>query len=459
MINKIKSDDKKKNEEKIASVAAVSTPTGAGGIAVVRVSGPDALEIAFKILKKDNKKSELKVEPRRFYNFTAETGSIKDEVMVVYFKAPKSYTGEDVVEIQCHGNGIIADEILKALILNGARAAENGEFTKRAFLNHRIDLSQAESVIDLINAQSVSEINAAYDNMSGGLHKKLTQLQNTIAESVAAAQAAVDYPEEDIEEESKDSLEIKIKGIKKELQELVETYGDAVMIKEGIKIAIAGKPNVGKSMLLNALTKTDRAIVTDIPGTTRDTVEEQYSYKGLRFIITDTAGIRRTEDIVEKKGIERTYNALKGADIILAVAEAGENFAEEIPLFKPVIYVYNKTDLKPEIKKFKNETDAYIYVSAKENFNIEELKEKIYLTVNGAKINASGTRLNNVRHYNAAVEALNALNRAESNLRTFTLDCIISDLHHSYRALGQITGAVSSDNIISEIFKRFCVGK
>lgn len=444
------------------SIVAISTPAGEGGIAIVRISGDNALDIALKLVKIKTKKIK-KIEPRKFYFGFIETKNIKDEVLVVYFKAPNSYTREDLVEIHCHGNGLIASAIVKELILCGARAAQNGEFTKRAFLNHRIDLTQAEAVIDLINAQSFAEINSAYEMMGGGLYKKIEELQNKIVKMIAGANAAVDYPEEDVEEAQKDEIQENLKEFKKELDELISSYNESVFIKEGIKIAIAGEPNVGKSMLLNTLTQKDRAIVTDIPGTTRDTLEEQYLYKGLRFIVTDTAGLRNTEDTIEKIGIERAYNALKSADIILAVSESGDEFNQNKDILKDkkVIYVYNKIDKikdKNSDEKIK-ETDEKIYISAKENININSLKEKIYKLVNGAKISGGGARLNNVRHYDAALKAMQCLLNAENNLDNFTLDCIISDLHHAYRALGSITGAVSSEEIVEEIFSRFCVGK
>lgn len=444
------------------SIAAISTPAGEGGIAIVRVSGEDVPDIVFKIVKIKNI-NKSNIEPGRFYYGSVKTQNIQDEIMLVYFKAPKSYTKEDLIEIHCHGNGLIASSILKELIFCGARLAENGEFTKRAFLNNRIDLTQAEAVTDIINAQSESEINAAFEAVNGALYKKIESLQNEIVSMTAGANAAVDYPEEGIEEQEKEELK---KGLDKfilELNGLINSYGDSVYIKEGIKIAIVGEPNVGKSMLLNSLIQKDRAIVTDIPGTTRDTLEEQFLYKGLRFILIDTAGIRSTEDIIEKLGIERSHRAIKSADIVLAVSEIGEEFKENNGVLKDkkVIYVYNKIDLKnKENPNLKNEENPdKILVSAKENININSLKEKIYSLVNGEKISASGARLSNARHYNAALNARNLVLNARNNIDGFTLDCIISDLHHAYRALGTITGATATDEIVNEIFARFCVGK
>lgn len=433
------------------TIVAVATPSGEGGISVVRISGINAKKIGFSLV---NKKDEI--IPNLLKLATLDTGLIKDEVMIVYFKAPNSYTGEDVVEIQCHGNNFITENIVKTLIERGSRIAENGEFTKRAFLNNKIDLTKAEGIIDIINAKTTAQINAANDMMNGEIYKKIALIQNLIISLTAKAEVSVDYPEEDLEYITVKEIEKSLLDIIEDLTKLSSSFNEGKLIREGVKVALVGEPNVGKSQLMNALLNQNRAIVTDIKGTTRDTLEESYSYKNIRFNIVDTAGIRETDDVIERLGINRSLEALNSCDILLAISEADRDFPKNLEKDKPIIYVKNKID---KIKVFsENSNKNVVYISALKNENINLLKDMIY-DLSYGKVASGGVCLQNTRQYNATLTALNALLRAKESIGVLTLDCIISDLNEAYRSLGTITGLYATSEIVNEIFARFCVGK
>ena len=439
------------------TIAAVSTAAGKGAIAIVRLSGEKAIEIAKTIL---NIKSDP--IPKKIERYVLTTENIKDDVTAVFYKAPKSYTGEDAVEIFCHGNNFIAEEIVAECIRKGAYPAENGEFTKRAFLNNKIDLTQAEGIIDIINAESRAGINASFGAVEGFLFKEIELIQKEILSMSAEAGAAVDYPEENIEEVTIDLLSEKITAILKKLKKLVESYDSGKIMRDGIRVAIVGEPNVGKSLLLNRLLGRDRAIVTDIEGTTRDTLEEAFEYKGVKFVFIDTAGIRETTDMIEKVGIERSYRAINEADLILSVTEQNKRYAPIEATNKKILKILNKSDIfeyfEYGVADLKNEEGVDISVSAKTGENIDKLKELIY-NVTCKDVSASGAILTNARQYSAAIKAYEALQRAHSSAKDNLFDCVISDLSEAYRTLGTVTGAYASDDVVSEIFSRFCVGK
>lgn len=439
----------KKNLNKNKTIAAVSTAAGKGAIAIVRLSGERAEKIARKILCAEDKK----IKYREMNRYALKTANIKDDVTAVFFKAPKSYTGEDAVEIYCHGNNGIADEIVSECIRLGASAAENGEFTKRAFLNNKIDLTQAEGIIDIINAESKAGINAAYGAIDGEIFKEIEELQKEVLSMSAEAGAAVDYPEEDLEEVTAQGLLERIKDAKRKLKKLIRSYDDGKKMKDGVKVAIAGEPNAGKSLLLNRLLGRDRAIVTDIEGTTRDTLEEKFEYRGIIFTLIDTAGLRSTENEIEKFGIERSYRAIDGADVVLSVFEPGKSSVINDNETAKIIKVLNKSDI------YSGGNEEYdIKISAKTGENVEELKEIIF-SLTCKDISANGAILTNARQLEAVKNAYGALERAEQSASGDSFDCMISDLSDAYRALGSVTGAFASDDVVNEIFSRFCVGK
>ena len=431
------------------TITAISTPAGEGGIAVIRISGKDALNFSASIL---SYRGILK--DRMIKIAVLNTGTVQDEVLLLYFKSPHSFTGEDVLEIQCHGNYFLAKRIAEALIKNGCRAAEPGEFTRRAFLNGRIDLTKAEGILDLICAKSESALVAAYAQVKGEVFSAIDALQKQIITLVANASAAIDYPEEYLSEVTNLELFAAVKPIKKELIALKDSFDSGVLIREGVRVVIVGLPNVGKSLLMNRLLGHDRAIVTDEAGTTRDTVEESFLYRGVRFILTDTAGIREAASEAEKQGIERSVRAAEEANLILAVAEADKEFILPLPNSKPVLFVKNKTDLF-SVKK--GTEDNAVNISALTQHNIETLKEEIYARTVG-KISASGVSINNLRQFTAVLKTLEALDRIVQSSQ-ISLDCVLSDLNEAYRALGTVTGITATDSIINAIFSNFCVGK
>jgi tRNA modification GTPase len=429
------------------TIAAIATPSGNGGIGVIRVSGTDAYEICVRLLNKKN------FSPRTAEVCVLKTGEISDEVIALYFKHPHSFTGEDVFEIHCHGGYFLINKILEALIKEGCRLAEAGEFTKRAFLNGKLDLTAAEGIIDLISASSESAVNSASAAVRGETFKKIEKIQNGIKNLLALSGGAVDYPEEDIEEITFEELKNGIKIIKAETEALINSFNGGRFAREGVTVAVYGEPNVGKSTLFNRLCGYERAIVTDEAGTTRDTVEESYVYKGIRFNVTDTAGIRNgLKSAAEKKGIERSEEAVASADVVLAVYETGEEFNLALRNDKKVIFVENKSD---KTRKNAAKTDKAVLVSALKGENIDGLKERIFVSAVGKTV-TGGSGLNNLRQLSGAEGALEALKRAE---RAPNLECVISDLSDGYRLLGAVTGAAATDEIVDEIFKRFCVGK
>lgn len=441
------------------TIIALSSPAGEGGILVIRLSGKDSLKIAklFVSIKQKNIKEFI---PNYMTLCQVKTDKITDEVLCVYFKAPNSYTGEDVFEIHCHGNMVIAREIINYALENGCNEASPGEFTKRAYLNQKIDLTKAEGIIDIINAQNVSAINSAYNFIEGKLFKKITEIQKKVINLTAHAEVTIDYPEEDEEEKTAKEIEKEAKIIKNDLQALKDSYNGGRILKDGVRVAIIGEPNTGKSSLLNAILEQDRAIVTDIAGTTRDTIEESYSYKGIRFIFVDTAGIRDNAEQIEEIGIKKSKEEIISSDIILALSEYDKNFKIKVEDNKQVIYVKNKIDKIKDFNDSKLEKNKdIVYISAKTGDNLDKLKELLYnKTV--SKISTSGVNINNQRQYKSVLLAIESIyNVLEALNNNITMDCIISDLNSCYHALGQITGVVTSEAILDEIFSRFCVGK
>lgn len=440
------------------TIATISTPVGRGAIAIVRMSGDRALEIAAEIFNCKKLKSFEDAQPNYMYYGSIDAGAFKDNILAVYFKAPRSYTGEDVVEFQCHGGVRLVEEILKACLSRGAEIADKGEFTKRAFLNGKIALSDAEGIIDMINSESIASLNASYRLSSGAIADKISSLQNSLLDGISQLEASLDYPEEMEEEAKHDSKEI-IDNLINELQKLSDTSKVGGYIRQGINVAIIGQANVGKSSLLNAFIGKDRAIVTDIAGTTRDSLEEYVEVDGVMLKMIDTAGIRDTGDVVESMGVERSIKAAKGSDIILFVTEAGrplndyeKNLISQFEDGNKIMLVINKCD------KAQDERND-IKISAKNNIGIEELKKKIVSTFVGTNVDTNGNIITNSRHAQAIKKALDSLKNAEANYFLLPTECILIDMREAYFSLGAITGNTASEDIIDNIFSKFCLGK
>ncbi len=428
------------------SIAAIATASGTGGVAIIRISGEKCLEIASKVFtpKKDFK-------PNYMYPGNIAGDGFTDYGFLVYFKAPKSFTGEDVIEFHCHGGVQIARGILKKCISLGARLAERGEFTKRAFLNGKLTLASAEGMADMINAESLALLRAGSMLYGEKLSGEVKKLQNSLKDILAEVAVEIDYPEEDENGFDLKKIFAKISTLKGEIDGLLKSYKCGKKIKEGVTVALCGKPNTGKSSLLNALLGYDKAIVSAEEGTTRDAVEGAIEIDGIMYNLIDTAGIRERAGNVESIGIERARKIINSADIILSVSEGEE---VELPenLHGEVIKVFNKSDVKKPVG------DYDIAVSAKTGEGVENLKKLI------AEKGLGDTALDKAfiveeRHYGALLRATEALNSATANIEVLTLDIIAVDLKDAWDALGEITGETANEEIISTVFSKFCVGK
>ena len=450
------------------TICAISTPIGVGGISIIRVSGKDSIKIANKVFS--CKKESLENNPRKMLLGTFNAGAFKEKCMAVFFKEPNSYTGEDMVEFQCHGGMAVSTGVLNAIIEAGGSLAEAGEFTKRAFINGKLSLDEAEGVIDIINSESESEIKAGYNLLSGNLKKEISDMQNVLTNLLAKIEVTIDYPEEDLEDQTVIDVKKDLENIKTDLIEILNNSQTGVKIKSGYRVAIVGKTNVGKSSLLNAMLNFDKAIVTNIQGTTRDLVEDTYTFNGVKFILVDSAGIRETDDVVEKIGVEKSRDLIKVADVVLVVLDGSAEIEnEDIDIInrvsdKNAVLVINKLDTfnsKNIIEKIKNiwKKDN-ILISAKNKTGIFELKEKIFKLLIDSKILNSNVLLTNVRHINLVKDSLeqinNALNAIDNNL---SLDMISIDIQSAWSSLGEITGTCNTDEIVNTIFSKFCVGK
>lgn len=441
------------------TICAISTPIGNGGISIVRISGSKSIDICQNLTTKNL----LKIEPRKLYLTNISAENFKDNALIVYFKAPFSYTGEDMIEIQCHGGIQVAKGILNSLIKNGATLAEAGEFTKRAFINGKISLDKAEGVIDMINAENEASVKAGYNLLSGKLFEKINSLQSYLTDCLAEMEVILDYPEEDIDYLNNKKIKECLTKTLYEINELLKTCSTGRIVKNGINVLILGRPNVGKSSLLNALLGYDRAIVTNIAGTTRDTIEESYNFNNLTFNVIDTAGIRESKNIVESIGIKKAEQSLEIADIVLIVLDGSEKITEEdkkiIELCKnkKVIFVINKNDLD---NKLDIKLNNFVKISALKLENINNLKQKIYDLVVDSNILNSQILITNTRHETALQNAKNSILNSLTNLdNQESLDLIILEVKQAWLELGTITGLTSNEEIINTIFSKFCLGK
>ena len=463
------------------TIAAISTPIGESGIGIVRISGPKTLEIAQEVFR-DKHLKRTKIND--FFSHTVhygfvidpESGEKVDEVILILMKKPQTYTREDTVEFNCHGGILSLRKVLETMINCGARMAEPGEFTKRAFLNGRIDLSQAEAVIDLIQAKTERSLSASLAQLGGGLNKKITDLRHRLIRISAEIEAPMDFPDQDIEEKSPQKVEENINYILKEINSLIETLDYGKILKEGINALIVGKANVGKSSLFNTLLRENRAIVTHLPGTTRDTIEELINIKGMAFKIIDSAGLKNPENIIEKISIKKMMKHLKETKLILVMFDASaplsledkeviKEINKERKENKKVIVIENKIDLgekidRDELLSLLNVKDT-IKMSLKEKIGIEELEEQLAsAAIGGLVIPENGVVINNIRQANQLNSAKQALEQALLGLKgKITYDFLTIDLKDALDSLGEITGDSINDEIVSDIFSRFCIGK
>ncbi|AKL87110.1 tRNA uridine-5-carboxymethylaminomethyl(34) synthesis GTPase MnmE [Bacillus atrophaeus] len=457
------------------TIAAISTPMGEGAIAIVRLSGPEAIQIADRMYKGPKGKTISSVESHTIHYghiVDRSTQRVVEEVMVSVLRAPRTFTREDVIEINCHGGIVTVNQVLQLALREGARLAEPGEFTKRAFLNGRIDLSQAEAVMDLIRAKTDRAMNVAMNQMEGRLSALVRRLRNELLETLAHVEVNIDYPEyDDVEEMTHQLLIEKASSVKKEIDALLTTSEQGKILREGLSTVIIGRPNVGKSSLLNSLVHETKAIVTDIPGTTRDVIEEYVNVRGVPLRLVDTAGIRETEDIVEKIGVERSRQVLKEADLILLVLNYSEELSEEdVKLFEAVkgmdvIVILNKTDLEPKIdadrvKELANGRPVVTTSLLKEEgiTDLEEAIQSLFFT--GTIESGDLTYVSNTRHISILHEAKRAIEDALNGIeQDVPIDMVQIDLTRCWELLGEIIGDAVHESLIDQLFSQFCLGK
>jgi tRNA modification GTPase len=452
----------------MSTIVAISTSPGIGGIGIIRMSGEDCFEILDKIFIPKNK-SKIKGYSMKYGNIVDNFGNVVDEVLVSYFIAPKSYTTENMCEINSHGGTVIMNKILDICLKNGAILAEPGEFTKKAFLNGRIDLSQAEAVIDIINSKTDKESKVAVEQLEGNLSKKLKEIRQKVVSILADIEVTIDYPEYDVEEVTKSKISDFLKEIDKLLDELEKSFYNGKILKEGVKVAIIGKPNAGKSSLLNLILKEERAIVTDIAGTTRDSIEEFISIDGIPLKIIDTAGIRNANDVVEKIGVEKSLKISDESDMVLAIFDISKEIDEEdkkileIIKDKKAIIILNKIDLEKRLNttEIKKTNKPIIEISAKNNVGVEELYNEISKMFKLNEIAIDGELIiSNNRHKSLIINARNNLKKAQEIVeKNMPIDIISSYLKEIIEELGKITGESVTEDVLNEIFSKFCLGK
>ncbi len=457
------------------TIAAIITALGPAGVGIIRISGSEALEIGDRVYKGKKSLQEVLTHSVNYgHVYDYKNKEVIDEALFLVMHGPHTFTGEDVVEIQCHGGYVVVQKVLELVLRNGARLAEPGEFSKRAFLNGKLDLSQAEAIMDIVNAKTDQSLKVAINQHQGKLSKTINNLRHNLLELLAYIEADIDFPDDDIERLTNEEIKERILSLRERVSTILATAKRGKIIREGLNVVIIGKPNVGKSSLLNALLKENRAIVTDIPGTTRDAIEEFINLGGVPIKIIDTAGIRDTEDLVEKIGVEKAKEFINKADLVLfvldiltGVTEADRNILNNYLKDVPTIVLVNKSDLKDSnfdiesIKVAVGDDKAILQISALESEGIDELEKQILELFFSGQIDTSNDELiTNVRHVQALTSALDYLESALNSLNLYLpSDFLAIDLKAAWESLGKITGETVEEDLLDQIFSQFCLGK
>jgi tRNA modification GTPase len=457
------------------TIVALASPSGAGAIAIIRLSGNEALTIAEQVFQSVSGKAISKQKTHTIHlGHIVEAGKVYDQVLLSIFKNPHTYTGEDVIEISCHGSTYIQQQIIQLLLRKGCRMAQAGEFTLRAFLNGKLDLSQAEAVADLISSDNEASHQIAMQQMRGGFSNEIAKLREELLNFASLIELELDFAEEDVEFADRTQFNELLTRIEFVLKRLIDSFAVGNVIKNGIPVAIVGEPNVGKSTLLNALLNEERAIVSDIAGTTRDTIEDELVIDGIGFRFIDTAGIRETKDVVESIGIKKTFEKIEQAQVVMYLSpltpKGGtlafvktevEKIRNQFPL-KPLIIIGNKIDLysNNEIEHIKKEIPTIVLLSAKNKTGIEELKNQLLSFVNTGALRNNETIVTNTRHYDSLLKALEEIQKVSFGLQTgLSSDLMAIDIKQALYYFGEITGEVTNDELLGNIFANFCIGK
>ncbi|MCS4238302.1 tRNA modification GTPase [Myroides gitamensis] len=458
------------------TIVALATPSGAGAIAIIRVSGKDAITLVNSIFKSIKNKDLTKQKTHTLHlGHIVDGERVLDQVLISVFKNPHSYTGEDTIEISCHGSTFIQQQIIQLCLRKGAKMAQPGEFTMRAFLNGKLDLSQAEAVADLIASDNEASHQIAMQQMRGGFSNEIALLREQLLNFASLIELELDFSEEDVEFADRTQFKALIDRIEFVLKRLIDSFAVGNVIKNGIPVAIVGEPNVGKSTLLNALLNEERAIVSDIAGTTRDTIEDELVIDGIGFRFIDTAGIRETKDVVESIGIQKTFEKIEAAQVVIYLIDGGqltnqsieqinielEKLKNKYPL-KPLLVVCNKQDLlsAEQIALIQSKIDNLMLMSAKANLGIEELKQTLLGFVNTGALRNNETIVTNTRHYDSLLKALEEIEKVKWGLQTnLSADLMAIDIRQALYFFGEITGQVTNDELLGNIFANFCIGK
>uniref|UniRef100_UPI00404B724B tRNA uridine-5-carboxymethylaminomethyl(34) synthesis GTPase MnmE n=4 Tax=Flavobacterium sp. TaxID=239 RepID=UPI00404B724B len=468
------------------TIVALATPSGAGAIAIIRLSGKDAIEIASEVFQSVSGKDITKQKTHTIHlghivdpsTSSGQSGKVYDQVLLSIFKGPNSYTGENVIEISCHGSTFIQQQIIQLLLRKGAKMAQAGEFTLRAFLNGKLDLSQAEAVADLIASDNEASHQIAMQQMRGGFSNEIAKLREELLNFASLIELELDFAEEDVEFADRTQFHDLLERIEFVLKRLIDSFAVGNVIKNGIPVAIVGEPNVGKSTLLNALLNEERAIVSDIAGTTRDTIEDELVINGIGFRFIDTAGIRETKDVVESIGIQKTFEKMEQAQVVILLLDAKElqvsglKFQVEIEKIKnkfpqkPLIVILNKVDLLSisEVETIRQELETLnlklVTISAKQKVGIDELKNTLLSFVNTGALRNNETIVTNTRHYDSLLKALEEVQKVKWGLDSgLSSDLMAIDIRSALHYFGEITGEVTNDELLGNIFANFCIGK
>ena len=455
------------------TIAALVTAVGESSVGIIRISGPEAVKIADKIYQ--GKSDLLSADTHTIhYGYVYDWRNDKkiDEALFMMMRGPRSFTGEDVVEVQCHGGMVVLKQVLQLILLSGARLAEQGEYSKRAFLNGRLDLAQAESIMDIVQAKTDKGVDLALSQLQGTLSGMVKTLRADLLELIAFIQADIDYPDDDIERLTAEEQQQRVVNLKTQVANVLQNAQKGKMIRDGLKVVIAGKPNVGKSSLLNALLGQERAIVTDIPGTTRDVIEEYINLNGIPLKIVDTAGIRETDNVVEQIGVDKAQQFMKTADLVLYVVDAVQGLTEQDTLMmediqnQPVIYLLNKSDvgisdeIRAQLKEAIGEAPV-LEISARDKIGLEQLEEKITdLFFAGTLEVSNDIMVTNVRHIQILEESMAHMDGFLNGIMLgLSVDFLVIDLQNAWEKLGKITGETVEEDLLDQIFSKFCLGK